>query len=260
MSTPTPQKTASTHWKTQRGWVSLVVFLIISVLIEYFIVLYAISLGVQEPSGNLLKLQIPGINWAIEISPLFHIVPAVVVIVLATVWTNFVKKATTRTVQPQKWKAGTNFRQDKRSIAKEQKRQPISIKQGVLRTSARNMLIVLLIFSALILAVSLLAYPNLIYWIVTDAYQNNPSLLNFVKGTGQDLASIGRVFSAINTALITASPGLRNLALSFGGLIKPFANLDNVGKYLLFQNGAAWISAIITLVYGKSGSHLRKKR
>lgn len=259
-STQTPRKIVSTRWNTQRGWVSLLAFLIISVLIEYFIVLYAINLGVEETSQSLLKLQIPGINWTIEISPLFHIVPAVVVIVLATVWTNFTKRATIRTVQPQKWKAGTSLRQDKRSIAKEQKKQPTGIKQGVFGTTARNMLIVLLIFSVLILVVSLLAYPNLIYWIVTDAYQNNPSLLNFVKSTGQGLASIGGVFSAINGALIAASPGLRGLALSLGGLIRPVASMDNVGKYLLFQNGAAWISAIITLVYGKYGSHLHKKR
>jgi hypothetical protein len=122
------------------------------------------------------------------------------------------------------------------------------------------MLIVLLVFSALILAVSLLAYPDTIHQVITNAYQNNPSLLNFVKNTGQGLASIGGAFSAVNGALIAASPGLRNLASGLGGLIRPLSDLDNAGKYLLFQNAAVWISAIITLFYRTYGRFLHKKR
>jgi hypothetical protein len=29
------------------------------------------------------------------------------------------------------------------------------------------------------------------------------------------------------------------------------ADLDNVGKYLFFQNIAAWVSALVTLFYGE---------
>jgi hypothetical protein len=85
-------------------------------------------------------------------------------------------------------------------------------------------------------------------------------LLNFVKGTGQGLASIGGAFSAVNSALVAASPGLRGFALEIGGLIRPLSDLDNAGKYLLFQNAAVWISAIITLFYREYGRFLHKKR
>ncbi len=260
MSTQNPQRTTFKRWTTQRGWASLLAFLIISVLIEYVVVLYAVNLGVEERPENLLKLQIPGINWTVEISPLFHMIPAVVIIVLATVWINFTKRTTTRTSQPQKWKAGATSKHDKSPIHKEQKKLSTNTRQGILKTTVRSILTVLLIFSALILAVSLLAYPSLIYSIITNAYQNDPSLLNFVKGTGQSLASIGGAFSAVNGALIAASPGLRDLASGLGGLISPLSDLDNAGKYLIFQNAAAWISAIITLVYREYGSYLRRKR
>lgn len=255
MSTQNPPRTTLTRWTTQRGLASLITFLIISVLIEYVIVLYAINLGVNESPEHLLSLQIPGINGAIEISPLFHVVPTAVIIALATVWISF-----TKTARPQKWKVGATSKQGKGPIHKEQKKPSTNVRQEILKTTARSMITVLLVFSALILAVSLLAYPNLIYWIITNAYQNNPSLLNFVKNTGQGLASIGGAFSAVNSALVAASPGLRGFALEIGGLIRPLSDLDNAGKYLLFQNAAVWISAIITLFYREYGRFLHKKR
>ena len=260
MSTQNPPRTTLTRWTTQRGLASLITFLIISVLIEYVIVLYAINLGVNESPEHLLSLRIPGINGAIEISPLFHVVPTAVIIALATVWISFTKRTTARTAQPQKWKVGATSKQGKGPIHKEQKKPSTNVRQEILKTTARSMLIVLLVFSALILAVSLLAYPDMIHQVVTNAYQNNPSLLNFVKNTGQGLASIGGAFSAVNGALIAASPGLRNLASGLGGLIRPLSDLDNAGKYLLFQNAAVWISAIITLFYRTYGRFLHKKR
>lgn len=255
MSTQNPPATTLTRWTTQRGLASLITFLIISVLIEYVVVLYAINLGVNESPEHLLSLKIPGINWAVEISPLFHLVPTAVIIALATVWISF-----TKTARPKKWKAGATLKQDKGPIRKEQNKPLINQRRGILRTTARSMLIVLLVFSALILAVSLLAYPDMIHQVVTNAYQNNPSLLNFVKSTGQGLASIGGAFSAVNGVLIAASPGLRNLASGLGGLIRPLSDLDNAGRYLLFQNAAVWISAIITLFYREYGSYRYRKR
>jgi predicted PurR-regulated permease PerM len=260
MSTQNPPRTTLTRWTTQRGLASLITFLIISVLIEYVIVLYAINLGVNESPEHLLSLQILGINGAIEISPLFHVVPTAVIIALATVWISFTKRTTARTAQPQKWKVGATSKQGKGPIHKEQKKPSTNVRQEILKTTARSIVTVLLVFSALILAVSLLAYPNLIYGIITNAYQNNPSLLNFVKGTGQSLASIGGAFSAVNSALVAASPGLRGFALEIGGLIRPLSDLDNAGKYLFFQNVAVWISAIITLVYREYGSYRYRKR
>jgi len=258
MSTQNSLKHAFARWSTYRVTSSLT-FLIISVLIEYGVVLYAINLGVKEKPENLFNFQIPGTNGAIGVSPLFHLVPAAVIIVLMTVWINLAKIMNIRRIQPQKWKTGASSKQDKTSTRREQRKLFGGMGSGVLGRTMKNMLIVILVFSALILAVSLLTYPNLIYWTISNAYLNNPLLLNFVKSTGQSLASVGGAFSAINGVVLSASPGLRDFALGLGGVIRPLAELDNAGKYLLFQNAAAWISAIMLLLYGEYKTLHRKR-
>jgi hypothetical protein len=110
---------------------------------------------------------------------------------------------------------------------------------------------VLIVFAALILVVSLFAYPKLIYQTISSGYQNDPSLLNFVKGTAHALGSLGGIFSSVNSALLGAAPGFRNFALSIGSVIGPLSSLDNTGKYLVFQNVAAWISALFAIFYGQ---------
>jgi len=34
-------------------------------------------------------------------------------------------------------------------------------------------------------------------------------------------------------------------------VISPIATLNNVDKYLFFQNAAAWVSVLATIVYGE---------
>jgi hypothetical protein len=96
-----------------------------------------------------------------------------------------------------------------------------------------------------VITVSFLAYPQLIYRTVANAFQTNPSLLGFVKSTGQALAPLGEIGKGLTFAL----PGMRDFFNGFGGVIKPLAGLDNAGKYLLIQNAAAWISAFVALFY-----------
>jgi len=90
------------------------------------------------------------------------------------------------------------------------------------------------------------------------------STSNSVKGIAEALAPIGWICSSINNALLSATPGFRDFALSLGVLIKPLTDLDNAGKYLVFQNIAAWVSALSALFYGeymgKSYRYKKKKR
>jgi len=55
----------------------------------------------------------------------------------------------------------------------------------------------------------------------------------------------------MNNALLSAAPGFRDFVAGLGIVIKPLADLDNVGKYLVFQNVAVWVSAIAVLFYGE---------
>jgi len=248
-----PKKRLVLRWTAWKGLIAIILFLTAATLIECLVVLYAMNLGVQEKPEN----KIFGL-----ISPLFHLVPVAVIITLAFSWTYLTRHVA---VKPREtWKGKV------RSAAKQRKKAGLKrifgkIKFGLLkvkgiayiwqkihfaRATIKSALTILLAFAVFILVISLLAYPQLIYQTISSAYQNNPSLLNFVKGTGQALTSIGGVFSGINNALLSIAPVFRDFVLGLGNIMKPLADLDNAGKYLVFQNVAAWVSAVTALVYG----------
>lgn len=276
--------------------VAIILFLLIAASLEYFVVLYARDLGAGGKSENLLqwKFRFPGTDriMTITVSPLFHLVPIAVIITLVFSWSYLTKYIAVKPLKSLKGRARPVKRGKKRGLKEVSKlsarmRRSVKsyfgkIKSGLLkiksvaylwreihfaRATIKSALTVLLIFTAFILLVSLLAYPQLIYGIVSNAYQNNPSLLNFTKSTSDSikgiveaLTPINWICSAINNGLRATAPGFRNLALTLGGLIKPLADLDNAGKYLAFQNTAAWISAFTALFYGEyRRSHLYKK-
>jgi len=250
------------RWTTLKGLAAIILFLIVGVLIEYFVVLYAINLGVKDTALLQWSFQFPGTNWiiTIAISPLFHLVPIAVIIALLFSWTYLTRHVAVKTHQTWKGKAGAPVKRGKeprlnRYIGK--------IRSGLLRikgiafvwqkihfarATIKSALNVLLVFITFIAIFSLFTYPQLIYQMVTNAYRSNPSFLSFVKGISQALAPIS---TPIDNALLSIAPGFRDFALSFGAIIKPLASLDNFGKYLVFQNVAAWIAAIAVLFYGE---------
>lgn len=256
MATQNPQKHLVIRWTTLRGLAAIVVFLLITIFVEYVVVIYAMNLGVQEKPENMIF----GV-----ISPLFHLVPAAVIITLVSSWTYLTKHTAMRPKEALKGKAGSAARQSKQGGLKKgfgrMKRGLLKAK-GVAyvwqkihfaRATIKSAITVLLAFAVFILIVSLLAYPQAIYQAVLAVYQNNPSLLGFVQGTGQALASVGGVFSGMNNALLSVAPGFRDFCIGVGNIIKPLADLDNTGKYLVFQNVAAWVSALMVLFYGQYG-------
>jgi len=281
-----------------KGLVAMVLFLLIATLTEYLIVLYAINLGVEDATLLHWSFKFPGTDWTatIAISPLFHLVPMGVIITLASVWTYLTKYMAVKPQEVRKGKVRPPTRLKKETKLKEVgklaskivhavKKFFGKIKSGLLRVrgvaylwqkihfarvTIKSALTVLLVFSAFILIVSLVAYPQLIHQTISSFYQNNTSLLNFVRSTSnlargiaEALAPIGWICSAINNALLSAAPGFRGFVLSLGVIIKPVADLDNVGKYLVFQNVAAWVSALATLFYGEyvqKGYRYRKGR
>jgi len=256
LATQNPQKHLVIRWTTLRGFAAILVFSLIAVFVEYVVVIYAMNLGVQEKPEDMIF----GV-----ISPLFHLVPTAVIITLVSSWTYLTKHAAKRPKEMLKGKGGSIPRQSKQSGLKKafgrMKRGLLKAKRiayvwqkiHFARATIKSAITVLLAFAVFILIVSLLAYPQTIYQAVSAAYQNNPSLLGFVQGTGHALASVGGAFSAVNNALVSAAPGFRDFCIEVGNIIKPLADLDNTGKYLVFQNIAAWASAVTVLFYGQYG-------
>jgi len=292
-----PPKRLVIRWATIKGLAAIILFLTIATVTEYFVVLYAMNLGVKDETSLQWGFRFPATDWivTIAISPLFHLVPVAVIITLVSSWTYLTRYIAVKPHEAWKGKVGpsTKWRREQRlkGVGKRSKigsaveKFFVKIKSGLLRVKGiayiwqkihfaratiRSALTVLLVFSAFILVVSLLAYPQLIYRTISNAYLSNPSLLSFVestnsftKGIAETLAPIGWICSAINNALLSVALGFRDFVLGLGAIIKPLADLDNVGKYLVFQNVAAWISALAALLYGEyvlKGYRYKKSR
>jgi hypothetical protein len=283
MATKNLPKKPSTRWTAVRRLSGLILFLIITVLIEVLIVLYALSLGTEDVSVLQWSFVFPGTDWnvTLAISPLFHLVPIAVIITLVASWAYLAKYMAMRPQQTWRGKAA----QSSKTLKKPQSRVRRAIgrffgriKSRLLKVKAlaylaerthssraliRSALTVLLLFSFFIIVVSLLTYPQLIYRLVSNAYQNNPGMLDFVRGAGEALSPIGNFFSGLNNALLSAAPGFRDFAIGLGNSIKSLSELDSAGRYLVFQNGAAWIAVILALLIvefqQKGFGYVRKK-
>jgi heme/copper-type cytochrome/quinol oxidase subunit 2 len=253
------------HWNTLKGSIAIIVFLAVAVLTEFLVVLYAMDLGIKDV-GELTT------NWpvTITISPLFHLVPIAVIITLSFTWIYLTKKLSVRPVQPigraaMKQPTSKKSQPAKSPVEKTEPSPPrvkgfsyIWQKIYSARATIKSALIIFLAFAILMLIVSQLAYPGVIYQTLTSSYQSHSSVYDFVVSVANSLSGfahavspIGWIAIAINNGLVALSPGVRAVGMAFGSLIAPLANLDPAGKYLAFQNAAAWISVLLVLLYGQ---------
>ena len=143
-----------------------------------------------------------------------------------------------------------------------QKRLPLA------QAAIKSALIILLIFILVAFALYVLGQKSLALESVAKFYERNPFfhglVLKIIYGAqaiGRAMAPIGWVISSINNALLAASPSLRNALLGLSASIgEPIAKLDLVEKYVLCQNVAAWVSAVIALAYGRYASRPYRRR
>ncbi len=284
-SKQTEPRSQKNRWTTLRGPVSFVVFLAIASLIEYGIVLYALSLGLQDTSLLQWTFQFPGTSWPVtlSISPLLHLAPICIIVTLGFSWIYLTRKTA---IKRQEIRKGRVEPPRKQKIEKKGFMWKISrvgrtysrkldlwlsknrVVTYLSRASVKSAAIVLLVFVAFIFVFMVLAYPQLIYGAVANAYRTNSGLVNFVlgfnswaEGVANTLSPIGWIGTSINNALLTAAPTVGYIGTTLGGLLAPLATLDNMGKYLVLQNAAAWISVLIVLVHGeRAGKGYRYKK
>ncbi|MGB9853465.1 MAG: hypothetical protein ACPLRY_01455 [Candidatus Bathyarchaeales archaeon] len=274
MASQNPPKRLVFRWATLKGLTAIILFLIAVAIIEYFIVAYAISLGVKEEN--------PLTSWPVAISPIFHLVPTSAIVAITLSWVCLTKYLALKTpgTFEEKFK---RFEKVKRQAVKDKRGFTSKIsralsgsfgkmksallrfravayiwnKMSFAKTTLKSALMILLAFSALVLLFSLLVNPQLIHQTFLNLYRDNPSVFNFIRSTSdaakgftETLAPIGLACTAINNALVAMAPGFRTVAASFGNIIKPLAELPPAGKYLVFQNFAVWVSALAVLFYG----------
>lgn len=270
---------------TLKGLTVIILFIIAAAIIEYFIVVYAISFGVKEEN--------PLTSWPVAISPILHLVPTSAIIALTLSWiclTKYLAFKTPRAFEGKFKRFGKSKKaniKDKRDllsrISSTVKGSLGKIKSSLLRfravayfwnkmspakTTLKSALMILVAFSALILLFSVLVNPQIIRQTFLNLYRDNPSAFNFVRSTSdsargfvENLAQIGWACTSINNAIIAAAPSLRAVGAGIGNLVKPLAELPPAGKYLVFQNFAVWFSALTVLFYGmyvKKGYRYRR--
>lgn len=270
MASQTPRERLMIRWATLKGLTAIVLFLIITVLIELIIVLYSLNLGVKDTTALTWNNQL----LTITISPLFHLVPIAVIIALVFGWAYLTRHIA---IRPYEERKGKKTAVTKRGAQSGLKKFFNGIKSGLLRikgisylwnkihfarATIKSALTVLLVFGTFAFLVSLIAFPKLIPQTIANLYESNTALLNSMKGAADTLAPIGSIFVGVNNALLAAAPSFRNFISGLGNLLRPLTSLDNEGKYLAFQNIAAWIAALTVLFYGelRKGYHYKKGR
>lgn len=297
------QKRLVLRWTAPKGFAAMVVFTALALLIEYLLVSLFLSAGLRD--ANLLVWKSTNPAFTITISPLFHLVPLSVTVVLVASWAYITKYVATapHAGKPREKPSITRrkkypgwFGRRLRSIRSffkwvNRKLQRVSraikapfnrISSRVARTRSisylsqrlhfakvaiKSTITVLFIFSALGLMLYVLGYPAAVYNGVTALYEGSPAVLGFVSwlinaahAVGQVLAPLGWLASAINNALLAASPGFRNALLSLGtSVVEGVSNLDPAAKYLLCQNIAAWICAFSVLAYGQYATRMHRR-
>ncbi len=259
------------RWTAQKGFVTLVLFSAIAVLFEYLTVLFFMFSGLTD--NFTFKF------FTITISPMFHLMPLGVISVLISSWICLTKYITV--VPPKTSPAKKTLERHRRRLRKMRKIRFKSLRNFFHRISAAFLGIrgvsyvqkrlsfarvaiestatVLAIFLVTILGLYVLVYPNLSRDLAFGLYSANQSFHGFVlktidtaRGIAQALSPIGWLTSAIDGALRATAPGFRNIIEGYEtSITEPLTNLDLVWKYTLCQNVAAWISGILSLVYGE---------
>jgi hypothetical protein len=266
-------------------------------LLEYLVVYSFLSGGLTDEFTWIQTFQIPYVNWSftLTVSPLLHLLPLSVIAVLISSWMFLTKHIAfvPHRIEPSKKTAVKKRRQPQRRrfkfirkfskrISRGMRKIGKALREAFLRipglsklsrrlffakTAVRSAMAIFLVFLSFALLTYSLAYPWWIHNAVVNLYRENPSFLSFVLETQKGLQSVGKtlapaewVATAINNALLAVAPGFRSGLQSVGASAKPLAELDITGKYLLVQNLAAWVCALIALVYGKYASARRYKR
>lgn len=259
--------------------IALILFLASAILIEYLIIRFSLFLGVTDKNVLTQTFQFSGtsLSFTIIASPLFHLIPIGVVITLVFSWTHLLghmavrprkitpKKETPKKEEKRRLKLATNFLHN---VSKTLKIVSSRWKQSFFAQAVvKSALSVLAFFVVIFFATYVLVYPSLIGNSTVGFYNSNPSALGFITETVEVANEVGRVLtplewlaSAIDGALKVAAPAFRNAGQGFGGLTAPLVKLDIVEKYILCQNIAAWVPALIALTYGLYASKRRRFR
>jgi hypothetical protein len=249
-------------WTAPKGLLTIILFLTLALISEFFMVYFFTVAGLTEAFA--IKF------FTITVSPLFHILPLAVVLVLVSSWIYLTKHlamepprktpakvSKIRRRHPRRRKTRLNNLQ--RIIKAIQnffskigsffpRSRGVSLAQRRLsfgRLALESTVTILAIFLLTIILLAVLVYPSLFTNFAVEFYSETSPLQGFMTSIANGLVSIVRGLDSI-------APSFRN---AFEGLVssspQSFTGGDLLWRYIFCQNAAAWVSAIAALAYGK---------
>lgn len=286
------------RWTAPKGLAALLLFFVLALFFEFLLVYSFQLFGLTDKNAWTGTFQIPATNWSfiVWVSPLFHLLPTAVIVVLVSSWAYLTKYSAfvpSRAETARRALPSTRRETEKRRlrglrgfskrISRRVRRIGRSVKAGLqrirgvsyvskrlyfARAAVRSAVAVFVVFLSVSLLLYIVVYPDLVYQGVVGLYKGNPSFLwlvagttDLVRGVGYALPPVGDLGTAINNALLGAAPGFRHGLAGVGAaLTGSLVGLDVAGKYVLSQNVAAWSSALVALIYGSYASSRRFKR
>ena len=254
------------RWTTPKELLTIVLFLALALISQFFTVSFFTFAGLTE--AFTFKFGI------LTISPLFHLLPLGVVLVLVSSWIYLMKYLAmwTQGKSPSKVSQVPRRRQRRKKTRMNFLRRIIEpfknffSKIGNLflrsrgvsfvqrrltfgRLAFESTVTVLTIFMLSLILLTVLVYPRLFTDFAVGLYGANSALHGFVLKAVEILQGI---LAPLEGGLRTIAPGFRN---AFEGIVtsrpQSFSEADLFWRYIFCQNVAAWVSAIAALAYGK---------
>ena len=243
------------RWTAPRGLLTIGLFLALAFISEFFMVSFFAGSGLTEV-----------VAYPLPVSPLFHLLPIAVILVLVSSWIYLTKHIAMRPHRTSPAKVskirrrprGRKTRKSTRSVIGAIKKFFNQISSVFIRSrdgsfvqrrlsfsrvALESAVTVLTIFLLSIILLSVLVYPNLFTEFAVGFYSKTSPLQGFMQ-------SLADVLLSIASGLDSIAPGFRN---AFEGLVtsrpQPLTGGDLLWRYVFCQNVAAWVPAIAALAY-----------
>jgi hypothetical protein len=239
-------------WTAPKGLLTVGLFIAVAFVSEFFMVSFFVGSGLTEASTPL------------PVSPLFHILPLAVILVLVLSWVYLTKHVALRPRRKSPTKVSKSRRPTRRRSRKSKSTAMGTAKNVLAKVGSalgsgggssvtqrlsfgevafESAVTVLVVFLLAIILLSVLVYPTLFTDFAVGFYSKTSALQEFLRSLADGLVSI---FSGLGSV----APGFRS---ALGGLVSSSsASLtegDLLWRYVFCQNAAAWISAVSVLVY-----------
>jgi len=255
MASKEKRDSSTFRWTAPKGLLTIGLFLALAFISEFFMVSFFAGSGLTETFA-----------YPLPVSPLFHLLPLAVIIVLVSSWIYLTKHIAMRPRRISPAKVSKSRRQPRGRKSRKSTRSVIGAAKNVFskissvflrsrggsfvqrrlsfgRVALESAVTVLTVFLLSIILLSVLVYPNLFTDFAVEFYSANSALQGFMQ-------SLADVLVSIASGLDSMAPGFRN---AFEGLVtsrpQSLTGGDILWRYVFCQNAAAWISAISALAY-----------